>query len=272
MSLIIRYCLVGVAIGASFLNFISCGSQMYKASLADDHEPSNRNGGSADFADPNSPEFGLHAPKGWVSTPIQYTVETGLDAVQLAALQNAMATWEKATGKKLFSFVSAMKNKQGAEFPDLTSALSDGFNGNYDQPSWGKSGKKTEVLATAIWVNYGNDYNLIEKADLHYNSEYYMITDALTQKPVDQREIVDMQTLALHELGHLLGLAHVVDTEDSSSIMNPSMYIGEGLATRSLSVGDVTRIQKIYGCSGKSCDKTAITQEILLSANSSKAH
>jgi hypothetical protein len=89
--------------------------------------------------------------------------------------------------------------------------------------------------------------------------------------PKDNREIVDMQSLALHEIGHLLGLSHVSPDIDSSSIMNPTLYIGTGLASRSLSLGDVERIQKIYSCEGKSCDKEEITREIMISSQQSQS-
>jgi len=66
--------------------------------------------------------------------------------------------------------------------------------------------------------------------------------------------VVDMESLALHELGHLLGLGHIPAAVDPYSIMNPSLLIGEGLANRRVSRGDIERIQKIYGCVGKACN------------------
>ena len=70
----------------------------------------------------------------------------------------------------------------------------------------------------------------------------------------DERLVVDMESLALHELGHLLGLSHVDQSLDRYSIMNPSLLIGEGLITRNISRGDIARLQKIYGCAGTACD------------------
>lgn len=262
MSLVVRYSLVGTAVIAAFVNFISCGSQMYKASLAGDHQEPL--GGEANSTDPQSPEFGLHAPKGWTSLPIVYSVEQGFDKTKLLGLQAAMATWEKATGKKLFSF-NTKANPSASAFPDLASSLNDAFNGHYDENTWSKTKKSTQVIATTVWSNRDQDYNYISAADIHYNSEIYFISDALTKQPVDQREIVDMQSLALHELGHLLGLAHVDPGVDDSSIMNPTLYIGVGLSTRFLSEGDVQRIQKIYGCAGTACDQAKTAKEIQLS-------
>jgi hypothetical protein len=263
MSLIVRYSLVGGAVVAGFVNFISCGAQMYKASLEGDSVEIVE-GGEANSSDPSSPEFGLHAPSGWTKLPIEYTIERNINRKQLAALQSAMATWERAVGKKLFVFKEGTNNNTGALFPTLSSSLTDGFNGHYNDADWNKNGKKQEVLATTVWDNPNSDYRLIDAADIHYNVQYYLITDALTQRPIDNREIVDMWSLALHELGHLLGLAHVDESLDSSSIMNPALFIGEGMTSRNLSVGDIERIQKIYGCAASVCDATKIAREIML--------
>jgi hypothetical protein len=265
MNLMTRYLLVSVAITGAFTNFIACGSQMYKASLAGDHqEPSEVQ--AANSSDPSSPEFGLHAPSGWTNLPIAYKSDRSISKTQLTALQAAMRTWEVATGKTLFSYGGVHTSITGDSFPDLYSSLRDQVNGQYLDFNWKKTGKKVEVLATTIWNNPNNGYQSIDAADIRYNQESYFIADALRESPVDQREIVDMQSLATHELGHFLGLAHVSEDYDNTSIMNPSIMIGTGLATRSLSVGDIKRIQKIYGCLGKACDAEATARTILQAA------
>ena len=68
-----------------------------------------------------------------------------------------------------------------------------------------------------------------------------------------EKEVVDMESLALHELGHLLGLAHVPEETDAYSIMNPTLYIGEGLANRKYR-NDIELIQRIYGCENEAYD------------------
>ena len=89
--------------------------------------------------------------------------------------------------------------------------------------------------------------------------------DSYVERSTPSREVADMQSLATHEIGHKIGLAHVSPEEDPHSIMNPSLYIGEGLANRKLSRGDIERIQKIYGCEGAACDieKTFLKIEAL---------
>jgi hypothetical protein len=118
------------------------------------------------------------------------------------------------------------------------------------------------VLATTIWDNLPSDAAQIAAADIRFNHENYLIGDSLLLSADEYREVVDMESLALHELGHLLGLAHVDDTVDPLSIMNPHLFIGEGLISRRLSRGDVERIQTIYGCEANACDIDAIMKQI----------
>jgi hypothetical protein len=46
--------------------------------------------------------------------------------------------------------------------------------------------------------------------------------------------------------------------DDSLSVMNPTLFIGEGLSNRRLSEGDIKRVQSIYGCEGIACNVEAV--------------
>ena len=248
----LRYLAFAAILMGLFAGFVSCGAQFYKVSLEDDtREMASATSGSDD---PKAPNFGLHAPGGWVELPIPFMTSSELTPAQIKGLKQAMATWERAVGKQLFDFKGVQRDITGDSFGDLYSSLDDSLNGHYLDANWGKTGKSRVVLATTIWENDPDDPGKILTADIRYNHEFYTLGDSFELKPKDGREVVDMQTLALHELGHLLGLSHINASSDGQSIMNPSLYIGEGLANRRLSRGDIQRAQKIYGCAGSACD------------------
>lgn len=257
MNIGARYGFVVGCVAFIFGNFIACGAQMYKISMHEDHNPGQI---SAESKDPNSPTFGLHSPRGWVKLPIEFKVGQHMDPQQKAGLQAAMKTWEIATGKSLFKFVGVHENVDGDSFNDLYSSLRDAVNGHYLDANWKKTGKPDVVLATTIWSNSPSDAAAIDTADIRFNVQDYVLGDSLRIKGAysesngQYKDPVDMQTLALHELGHLLGLTHIGADVDSISIMNPYVYIGEGLTNRNLSEGDIERVQKIYGCAGDACD------------------
>ncbi|MEY4632221.1 MAG: hypothetical protein RIQ81_2341 [Pseudomonadota bacterium] len=257
MNLGLRYGGIVGCVAFMFGNFIACGAQMYRVSVEDDHDKSKI---SAESMDPNSPTFGLHSPRGFTKLPIEFRIGQQMDSQQKTGLEAAMKTWEIAVGKSLFRFVGVHENTDGDSFPDLYSSLRDSINGNYLDNNWKKTGKPDVVLATTIWNNSPRDAAAIDTADVRFNSQDYVIGDSLrikgqyVESTGQYKDPVDMQTLALHELGHLLGLTHIAAEIDAVSIMNPYVYIGEGLTSRHLSEGDIERIQKIYGCLGAACD------------------
>jgi hypothetical protein len=253
--------LLGITM-ALFVNFVACGSQMYQVSLKGDTEVKGMQEPFVDN-DPSSATYGLHAPNGWIKLPVRFKLGQDITPEQRQGLTRAMAVWELAVGKKLFVNEGTHSGVTGDTFKDLYSSLDDRVNGHYTDFRWGKTGKPNVVLATTIWDNDPDDVKTIMSADIRFNGEFYVMGDSLSMtNPGDGREVVDMQTLALHELGHLLGLAHINAAVDSDSIMTASLYIGEGLANRRLSRGDIERVHRIYGCGARACDVDATLKAI----------
>ncbi len=261
METLVGKYLVGVmGIGFIFSSFVACGTGLYKVSVKDDFDTKATAVASPASLDKTSTLYGIHAPSGWQKLPIPFRFDPTLTENQKIQLMSAMKRWEWATGKTMFSFDGIHSGVTGDTFKDLYSSLSDNINGNYLDTNWEKTSKPDYVLATTIWSN-GADYSTVVKADLRFNNEYYVIGDSFEVKTDGKREVVDMQSLALHELGHLLGLGHVEEDVDSLSIMNPTLFIGEGLTTRKLARSDLERIQLIYGCAGTACDHDKLLKE-----------
>lgn len=258
---ILRYSSVVIAMAVGFVNFVACGAKMYQISLEGDTSPQAIN-----LSGITQGTYGIHTPAGWgggVPIPIQFSHEISLELKD--SILRAMNTWETAVGKKLFHVV-AVHEKTGDDFVDLYSSLSDDINGYYRDDAWAKTGKSHQVIATTVWdssVSPGDPTQLVISAgDIRFNYEHYNIGNSLKLVASDSRAVVDMESLALHELGHLLGLAHIPQKDDPYSIMNPALLIGEGLANRRISKGDVVRIQKIYGCAAEACDVDAVYQRL----------
>jgi hypothetical protein len=241
-----------------FVNFIACGTQFYQVSVKDDIDKPM----PESALDPTSTLYGIHAPTGWYQLPIKFKFGDKMNDMQKNALSSAMKRWQQVVGKQLFLYDGIHKGVTGDSFKDLYSSLQDGINGHYIDENWKKTEKPTFVLATTIWDNLSNGE--IGRADIRFNSENYVIGDSLMLTSVDNKEVVDMESLALHELGHLLGLAHIDDAVDALSIMNPTLFIGEGLTSRKLSRHDIDRIQTIYGCEGSACNVEALVRNIEL--------
>jgi hypothetical protein len=257
-NLVITYLGFMSVVSTSLGGYVACGAQKYRVPIhgnepdAAGQRPTTASGGQA-ATEPTSAGaaqslFGVHSSRGWAKKlPVHFRTSKEMSEPVAVLLKKAMTTWESAVGKSLFVY-DGSDEKQGSNFRELYSPLDDAINGHYFDFAWTKAtGKAATVLATTIWENDPKDATSIVKADIRYNNEFYLFGDTLKEFSQGQRTIVDMQSLALHELGHLLGLMHISETVDRYSVMNPSLFIGEGMITRRLSAGDIERIRTVYG-------------------------
>lgn len=245
-SQIYKYLLLALIQTFVFSHFVACGSDQYKKSLENDIEFNPQ--------DQTSEFYGIHTPAGWNNLPIPIYTESRLTGPQETQLLKAVATWEAAVGKQLFRYMGKQSD-EGDDFLSLNESLNDNKNGNYLNYDWDRTGKEEIILATTIWEK--SFEGKIIRSDIRFNVEHYLLGDSELEERSedDDKEIVDMESLALHELGHLLGLDHVDPEYDQLSIMNPTLYIGHGFTSREISDGDIERIRKVYGCNG--CDQEA---------------
>lgn len=250
--LVMVYSCMMLAVSTLMGGYVACGAQTYRVPVhgeegTDPAAPANVQT-SGDNLMEGANLLGIHSQAGWSRTgPILFYTSEEMPEPVVEHLRRAMATWEAAVGKQFFVY-QGVEMKSGGDFDSLYQPLDDQINGHYFDYTWALSTNKSpSVLATTIWENSPSDVQSIVKADIRYNAEFYIFGDALSEYSEGKRTIVDMESLALHELGHLLGLSHVSAKDDKYSVMNPSLFIGEGMMTRKLSSMDITRVRQIYG-------------------------
>ena len=257
-NLLLGYLSITTILSTSLGGYVACGAQKYRVPVHGTEEtsaPSRLNTGSSSMAakavsksGATANLVGTHSSQGWAKNlPIHFKVTNDMSPATTAELRKAIQSWEYAIGKKIFDY-NGVEKKAGVDFKSLYSPLDDNQNGHYFDFNWAMATEKSNtVLATTIWENDPNDPSVIVKGDIRYNAEFYIFGDAIKEYSEGKRTIVDMESLALHEVGHLLGLSHIAESDDRYSVMNPSLFIGEGMMTRRLSEGDIDRIRAVYG-------------------------
>ncbi len=151
---------------------------------------------------------------------------TSDSADEAAAVQSAAGTWN-AVSNKSFSFVYA----------GTTSATSSGYDG-VNEVLWANLGSTSGILArTTYWYI---DETIVE-TDLVFNDYYTWETSSGYN--------FDIQSVALHELGHFLNLRDLYGAVDGYPSDTGKVMYGfksAGVTTRNLSAGDQAGIRWIY--------------------------
>ena len=153
-------------------------------------------------------------------TPIKFYVDSSVPTQYQAAIQNAMNTWEKIIGRKVFVIAGTSTSSPGQ----------DGQNGIYWLSTWDSTAPDQQANTTLYWAD-----NQVTEADIRVDAKNfsYSVDPGSAQ--------VDIESLFLHELGHVLGRKH----EDSvPSVM--AKALPDGLIRRTPFPADVDDIKCEY--------------------------
>ncbi|PWB54253.1 MAG: hypothetical protein C3F06_05165 [Candidatus Methanoperedenaceae archaeon] len=162
----------------------------------------------------------------WPGSNVTYKINPNTPDTdgELAAVKAAANVWNNSGANFEFKY-GGLSNK--------TSVSQDGENSiiwvNYDTGS---------IATTTTYWNM-TDYNRIIENDLEFNDL------TLNWDNAGSLTMMDVQTIATHELGHFLGFADMYGTADNAKIMNG--YGSEGTIKRNLTKDDISGIKRIYG-------------------------
>lgn len=134
--------------------------------------------------------------------PIPMYIHESVPKEAYEPIKKAMLSWEKSLGRKLFYIAGTDLN--GPKAP-----RKDGKNVIYwfGKGEWNFASSEEQARTNVFWVG-----DQIKEADIKINNDS---TSFFTNSPKSVDDI-DLESVVLHELGHVLGLTH---EDNAGSIM-----------------------------------------------------
>lgn len=186
-----------------------------------------------------------HSNNGWNKKVEMYVDVAANDDIVQATI-NAIDKWNDAAGREIIKFQGREENNS---VTSLYAPLNDQRTVLYTVSNWrAATAKDKAVLGTTVWEDDVSDEQTIVRGDILLNTEEYLYQDA-TKEAVDSdraSDVVDAETVIVHEMGHLLGLNHVDYEQDPDSVMHTHATIGPNQYQRVLSESDISLIQRLY--------------------------
>jgi len=179
----------------------------------------------------------------WASGEVNYYLHSSVDEGHYAPFRAAFASWRSVAGLNLII------NELGINSSASTS--SDGKNTiNWITSQWSQLGFRPPSNALAVTlISFNASTGAITDADIFFNSQTFnwgIVGDAGTGN------LIDIQNIATHEVGHLLGLDHSSEEffEEDEALADATMYYASGAGEtyrRDLKDDDMSGVRAIYG-------------------------
>jgi len=151
---------------------------------------------------------------------------------EIAAILDSFSTWEVVTGSVLFdTIVTNTDDVLG----DVFGIMKNDFN----TVSFGDLDNSNIIGVTSLWYFRGRPPRTIVEWDIVLNTDFTWATNG---NPDD----MDIQNIATHEVGHVVGLADLYADNYMEQTMYGYSHDGE-IKKRDLLAGDILGAQSLYG-------------------------
>ena len=179
---------------------------------------------------PSSPDYKISINRGSTDTPVTLTVYTeksaGINEADFkTAISAAASEWDYYTSADLVNEVTvktygtsavALNGENSVFFADLDTGI---------------------IAMASYWYNRATKE--IVECDIQFNTDFTWGTSGAL-------DVMDLQNIATHELGHFFNLADIYD--DSKADLTMYGYSQEGdTGKRTLANGDILGIQAVFG-------------------------
>lgn len=150
-------------------------------------------------------------------TPVVMYIDESVPSVYRDAVKRAAATWNNDIGREVIKIGGVTK---------MSGPAQDGANVIYFLDSWESDRTNEQARTTVYWAG-----TRIYEADIRVNNRDFNFFWG--NDPVGGR--VDIESLILHEMGHVLGLGHSTTAKSVMAKSLPSATLRRDLSTDDLS-------------------------------------
>ena len=157
--------------------------------------------------------------------PVKFYLHESVPVEFQESIKRSMREWERVTGKRLFELVGS--GIQGQNVPKQ-----DGINVIYWMTNWEDNKTAEQARTSVYWVS-----DTIKEADIRVNDKNFNFYRDYAEGYND----VHVESLMIHELGHVLGLKH---NDESESVM--ATYLASQTVRNEISAADLESVQCEY--------------------------
>lgn len=196
-------------------------------------------------------------PAHWASNTIEYFVgssgsddfESGCDGTgpcvsELQALTNSFNSWANVPKVNLDFIYKGQANVSTLGYDKKNNIV-------WVESGWTSQSFSPPTGALAVTVStYRTSDNAILDSDISFNGQYFSWGVLDTESEM-VGNVVDIENIATHEIGHLVGLDHSSEVyyEPSLELYNATMFYASGageIFRRTLAADDIAAVQHLY--------------------------